>query len=116
MILKEIEKCNIGDVLRSVLASHERTTFAVDNNSKLVGVFSEGDLLRLLWKGVDLDSPASAYLNHNPFFITESSSDKNKEAIDLFRKHGLVLVPVINAERTLIEILSIRTIISGLFA
>jgi CBS domain-containing protein len=115
MILKEIEKCNIGDVLRSVLASHERTTFAIDDNSKLVGVFSEGDLLRLLWKGVDIESPASAYLNHNPFFILESSTNKNKEAINLFIKHGLVLVPVIDSERKLIEVLSIRTIISGSF-
>lgn len=111
MIIQEIEKKSIGEVLRGVLASNERTLFAVDASARLVGVFSEGDLLRLLWKGVDLESSASEYMNHNPKYILEASENKEKEVLDLFRTHGVLLVPVVGTNRELIKVLSVRELI-----
>ncbi len=111
MIIQEIEKRNLGEVLRGILASKERTVFAVDSSARLVGVFSEGDLLRLLWKGVDLESAASEYMNHNPKCILESSETKEREVLDLFRNYGILLVPVVGTNRELIKVISVRELI-----
>lgn len=111
MIINKVDTATIGDLVRKVLAGHERTCFIVDDSRFLVGVVSEGDLLRAIWGGINLDAPANDYLNHNPISILESTEDQEKEAISIFREHGVVSVPVVTYERKLIKILNIREFI-----
>ncbi len=111
MIINKVETATIGDLVRKVLAGHERTCFVVDDSSFLVGVVSEGDLLRAIWGGIDLDAPANDYLNHNPISILESADNPEIEAISIFKKHGVVSVPVVNSQRKLIRILNVREFI-----
>ena len=111
MIINKVDTATIGDLVRKVLAGHERTCFIVDDSSFLVGVVSEGDLLRAIWGGINLEAPANDYLNHNPITIPESAKDPKIEAISIFREHGVVSVPVVTSERKLVKVLNIREFI-----
>ena len=111
MIINRVDTATIGDLVRKVLAGHERTCFIVDDSSFLVGVVSEGDLLRAIWGGINLEAPANDYLNHNPITILESTEDPEIEAVAIFREHGVVSVPVVNTERKLVKVLNIREFI-----
>ena len=111
MIINRVDTATIGDLVRKVLAGHERTCFIVDDSSFLVGVVSEGDLLRAIWGGINLEAPANDYLNHNPITIPASTEDPKMEAISIFREHGVVSVPVVTSERKLVKVLNIREFI-----
>lgn len=111
MIINRVDTATIGDLVRKVLAGHERTCFIVDDSNFLVGVVSEGDLLRAIWGGINLEAPANDYLNHNPITILESTEAPEIEAISIFREHGIVSVPVVTSERKLVKVLNIREFI-----
>lgn len=111
MIITNVENCSIGDVLRIVLAGHERTAFVLDELGKVTGVFTEGDLLRLLWNGIDLEAPAVDFMNHNPRCLLANTSNKRATAIAEFVENGTLSIPVIDTERKLIEVLNIRNLL-----
>lgn len=112
MIINVIQTTTIGDLLRKVLAGHERTCFVVDDSDYLVGVVSEGDLLRAIWIGIDMEAPAQDYLNHNPITILDSSESSESEALSIFQIHGVVAIPVVNKDRKLIKIINLREVVS----
>ena len=111
MIINAIETATVGDLLRKVLAGHERTCFVVDDSNYLIGVVSEGDLLRAIWVGIDMEAPARDYLNHNPITIQTDSEHPEVEALSIFKKFGVVSIPIVTAERKLIKIINLREII-----
>jgi hypothetical protein len=51
-------------------------------------------------------------INPNPIFISSEISDPEKEALKLFTKHGILLIPVIDKTRKIQKIISIRKIMS----
>ncbi len=111
MIINAIDTATVGDLLRKVLAGHERTCFVVDDSNYLVGVVSEGDLLRAIWGGIDMEAPAQDYLNHNPITIKDESEHQVAEAINIFKKYGVVSIPIVTAERRLSKVINLREII-----
>ncbi len=107
--MKLDERLSIGDILRVVATGHERTAVVIDNDNRLHGVVSQGDLLKAIWNGASLSDRATNIINPNPLRLVEGL-DENREALKLFVQHGALLVPVVDQHRKLLRIVNIREI------
>ena len=111
-MLEYNESLTIGDVMRFIATDHERTCILQSKNGKLYGVLSQGDLIKAIWNGAELITPISNIVNPNPIIITSESKNPEKDALKLFAKHGILLVPVVDNEKKILRLISIRKIIS----
>ena len=111
-MLEYNESLTIGDIMRFIATDHERTCILQSKNGKLYGVLSQGDLIKAIWNGAELITPISNIVNPNPITINSESKTPEKDALKLFAKHGILLVPVIDSEKKILRLISIRKIIS----
>ena len=111
-MLEYNESLTIGDIMRFIATDHERTCILQSKNGKLYGVLSQGDLIKAIWNGAELITPISNIVNPNPIIITSESKNPEKDALKLFARHGILLIPVIDSEKKILRLMSIRKIIS----
>lgn len=71
-----------------------------DENLRLIGTISDGDIRRAFLKGASIDSPISDFLNYKP--ITSSSSQKLSEVKNLMSQHAISKIPIIDDEGIII--------------
>ncbi len=102
---------SIGDVIRSVLAGHERTCILLGQDQKLMGIVTEGDLLRALWNGNDLNSPISNITNFNPKTISVDEQHPEAIARQYFKEFGILQVPIVDQSRALVRVINFREVL-----
>jgi len=111
-LLEYNDTLTIGDVIRYIASDHERTCILTTSGKKLYGVISQGDLIKAFWNGAELISPISNFINPNPISINSDTTNKVNDAINLFCEFGTLLIPVIDKDRIIKEVLSVRKILS----
>ena len=111
-MLEYNDSLTIGDIIRIIATEHERTCILKNSDGRLYGVLSQGDLIKAIWNGAELITPISNIINPNPLTISTASKDPKKEALKLFSQHGVLLVPIVDANRKITSVMSIRKIIS----
>jgi len=111
-MLEYNDSLTIGEMIRIIATEHERTCILKNSDGRLYGVVSQGDLIKAIWNGAELITPISNIINPNPFTISTESKDPKKEALKLFSQHGVLLVPIVDANRKITSVISIRKIIS----
>ena len=99
----------IGDLVRKVALGHERTLFIVNDDDKLIGVVTQGDILRAIWNGAELESSAQGCINFNP--LTMKPGDPIKNAISLFSSTGALVIPIIDENRKIIKLVNVRELL-----
>lgn len=100
MTIKNFERhlINIDSSVRCALETLNNisglsmTLFAVDNDRRLRGTLTGGDIRRALLRGVALDSPVSEAVNSN--FTAIESPDEMAEKVAVGKKRHLKLLPV----------------------
>lgn len=88
-----------------VLAS-DAILFLVDENNKLIGSLTDGDLRRGFIKGLNLDNHLSEFIQSNPKFIQQGKYNI-KEIIALREKY-FTIFPVVNAEMQVLNVVNFR--------
>jgi dTDP-glucose pyrophosphorylase len=81
--------------------------FVVDDNKKLIGSFTDGDLRRGFIKGLGFDDNILEFVNKSPIFLTE-----NQYSIDLlkkYRENNIKLIPIVNLEGVIVDVINFRT-------
>jgi predicted transcriptional regulator len=111
-MLEYNDSLTIGEMIRIIATEHERTCILKNSDGRLYGVVSQGDLIKAIWNCAELITPISNIINPNPFTISTESKDPKKEALKLFSQHGVLLVPIVDANRKITSVISIRKIIS----
>ena len=111
-MLEYNDSLTIGDVMRVIATAHERTCILQDKNGKLYGVLSQGDLIKAIWNGAELITPIDNIINPNPIIISAENVNPEGEALKLFAEYGALLIPVVDAKRNILKLISIRKIIS----
>ncbi|MBO6605876.1 nucleotidyltransferase family protein [Psychroserpens sp.] len=97
-IRQALEKLN-------VLAS-DAIVFVVDNEQKLKGSLTDGDVRRGLLKGITIDQPVTEIIQQHPRFIRKGSRDIYK--IIEYRKQNFRILPVIDSEDRVVNIVNFR--------
>lgn len=75
------------------------------NETRVVGIISEGDILRAILQGVETRASIKTIINYNFHHIEEVNF---VEAGKIFQEHGVSLVPVITPENCLADIITIK--------
>ncbi|MEZ8943704.1 nucleotidyltransferase family protein [Vibrio sp. 10N.247.311.12] len=70
-----------------------RVALVVDDDNRLLGVVTDGDVRRGLLMGKGLDSPVLEVMNSNP--ITAEASSSQEELIELMNKLDILFIPLI---------------------
>ena len=98
-ILKAIEKIEL---------SRHRTVFVVENN-KIIGCVSEGDIMRALINEKKVESSVENIMNKSFIFLEK---DNLKNAKNLFINTLSSVIPIVNKEMEIHDILTLESFLS----
>ena len=106
-----------GASLRDTVQVMNRTpgrpgaALVVDERGRLAGIFTHGDLARLLEDGraLDMRAPIDEYMGKNPKTIAEDRLVE--EAQRLLAEHRIDQIPVIDAERRPVGLLDVQDLL-----
>jgi len=104
------ENNTLQDAL-AILASNRAGAVAVCSGQRLAGIFTAGDLKRIVQGGKDsfaLDDSISKYVTKNPIAI--DINEQTMKAMELFKKHGIEQLVVVD-NGTAIGILDAKELI-----
>ena len=96
----------ILDTIESFQVNHERVALIEDNN-RIIGLVSQGDILKEITRGVHLLSRVENIMNRNFRYLPTRDLEK---AYSLFRKHKLTMIPVLSEESELLDIITLDDI------
>jgi CBS domain-containing protein len=99
----------VGDLIRKIAIGHERTILVTNDERKLLGVVTQGDILRSIWNGAELQSSAEICINFNPLTLNES--DEPVDALKMFAETGALVIPVVDAGRHVIREINVRDLL-----
>lgn len=105
----------LEEAARLLLYGHERTLILHDEVSRLVGVLSQGDVLRAIWTGVSTQTPIDEHINLNPFYIDSTASNKDRLALKLFAEEGVLVIPELDEGRKVVNIIRVRELVGREF-
>ena len=98
---------SIRDALQRLdILARDAIVFVVDENDKLKGSLTDGDVRRGLLKGVTIDEPVKKIIQANPKFIRKGERDVHQ--IIQYRSQNFTIIPVIDAENKVVNVLNFR--------
>lgn len=99
-LLKVKPNVSVREAIISLVNGKKKVIFIVDDEDKLVGLFTNGDMRRYLLLGKDLSIPISEAMNVSPVCF------KTRHEAELAQSEGtFVVYPIINAYGILIDAL-----------
>jgi dTDP-glucose pyrophosphorylase len=100
-------KASIREALKSLdeLAS-DAILFLVDDENKLLGALTDGDLRRGFIKGLGFEDALSEFIQHNPKYIQQGKY--NLKEIIALREKFFTVFPVVNAQMQIINVVNFR--------
>ena len=86
--------------------SVSRTLFVINNNNKLVGSVTDGDIRRGLLTGLEISHPIASFMNTEFKYLKEA--DDNLSRIKKYREADIHVLPLIDNDFHLVEILDLK--------
>ena len=81
-----------------------------DHQKKVVGIFTETDVLQKIFGKKEVwDKPVSQFMTQNPKVL--SVRDTVGQAIELMGKNHFYHIPLVDEKATLVNVISVRTLI-----
>jgi dTDP-glucose pyrophosphorylase len=110
MIAKHIIQKNekVRDALKKLDSlAYDTILFVVDQNNRLIGSLTDGDLRRGFIKGLGFEDSILDFIQPNPSFIRENENAVAK--LEEYRKKNFKIVPILNIDNQIIDIVNFRT-------
>tara|TARA_B100000787_G_C16172813_1_gene287421 strand:- start:536 stop:1582 length:1047 start_codon:yes stop_codon:yes gene_type:complete len=92
--------------------SQDAILFVVDSDDKLIGALTDGDVRRGLIKGFTIDSSIDEIIQDDPRYITKG--ENNLDKIIEYREGDLRILPVVDENHKVINVINFRKIRSYL--
>jgi len=86
------DESNLLVASKAISANHNRCVF-LERDKKIIGAFSEGDLIKALLFGSNLHAKVKPFINLNFLYLTEKNLI---EAKFLFLNKGISVIPVLD--------------------
>ena len=107
----------LGSIIKDALVqlnelNLDNILFVVDNNNQLVGSLTDGDIRRGLIKGIGIDSLVDQIIQSKPKFIVKGYNNLDK--IIEFREGNYKIIPVVDNNLKIVNIINFRNIKSYL--
>lgn len=95
----------IKEAMEALDRTAEKVLMLVDNDKKLIGTLTDGDIRRYILKGRDLISTIQEAYNPNPIFVFQE--DYNLEKIKkVLTKNKIDLLPILNQNRKIVDFIT----------
>jgi CBS domain-containing protein len=105
------ERQTIKDAVSIIQNNLSRCVIVLSDQGKVAGVFSEGDVLRTILQGIEIHTPLKKVISPSFKYLKEASMSK---AYELAKKYGITLVPVIDDDFNLTDVITIFDIMDHL--
>ena len=93
---------SISHAIRCIDASGGEIALVVDENRRLLGSITDGDIRRAILRGLDLQSPSSEIMNTQPRVMARGSTPA--EVTDLMRAAEITQVPIVDERGIVVDI------------
>jgi dTDP-glucose pyrophosphorylase len=94
------ENASIGQVIRNLDDVAIKIVLVIDNDNKLKGTVSDGDIRRGLLKGLDLDSSIASIINYKSLVVPPEMS--HDMVVQLMMANKIQQIPVVDSEQRLV--------------
>lgn len=81
--------------------------FVIDDNFKLIGSLTDGDLRRGFIKGLGFEDSILKFIQSNPVFIYQNKSSYLE--LELYKKKNFKIIPILNDQGEIVDVLNFRT-------
>lgn len=81
--------------------------FVVDDENKLIGALTDGDLRRGFIKGLGFEDSVLDFIQKNPVSILENEYSFDK--LEIYKRKDFKIIPILNQNGVIINILNFRT-------
>jgi CBS domain-containing protein len=92
----------IEQAIEIIEFNSSRCVIVVNSAKKVLGILSEGDILRAILKGVSIKSPVKNIMNIGFKYLMIKDEEKIKELLN----KGITLIPVLNDLNELVDIVT----------
>ena len=101
---------SLSDSIKVLHEGGYRIALVIDNNGKLQGTLTDGDVRRALMSHYSMDDPVDRVMNIKP--ITININDDSSDAFMLMKSKSLLHIPVIDDNKVLIGLETIQDLIA----
>lgn len=95
----------IKNSLKKIDLNAERIVFVVDDKNSLMGALSDGDLRRIILKGMDINSSIISVYNKKPVFLKEENFNYEK-CKDIFLTLKITVIPVVDEQNIITRVIT----------
>ncbi len=96
------EIISIKDALKKLDLCATKVLFIVDDNNRLIGSLSDGDVRRYILSNGDLNNSIQSVYNPSPFYLVDKKYTK-KELEKAFIENKLSVIPIVDKDNTFVE-------------
>lgn len=105
------ETYTIKEVLNQFENNHDRVAIVINPEDKVIGVVSQGDILRALSSGIDIYTQITQIIQSSFLHLYEKNF---KEAYNIFKARKITLLPIIDRQSKLTGIITLDDIFNYL--
>lgn len=97
----------VRDALKSLdKLAYDAILFIVDDQNKLIGSLTDGDLRRGFIRGLGFENSILEFIQEHPKFIYEN--EFNQEKLEQYKNNNFKLIPILNSNHQIVDILNFR--------
>lgn len=100
----------LSAALRSLDASALQIVLVLDDEGRLQGTLTDGDIRRALLRGETLESPVSTHMKAHP--ITIAAGTGPQYALDVLRRMAIASAPVVDSSERVIDLVTLNELIA----
>ena len=93
----------IEEAMFNISLNSSRCCVVISDNEKVIGIVSEGDIIRALLKGISIKSNVFKIMNRNFTFLEDTVEE---DILEKKFKEGITLIPILNKNRELISVVN----------
>ena len=101
---------SIFDALQLVNQNEHQVAVMINEEKRILGVITDGDIRRALLKGISLDSSVLKVVNQNP--LTASKGESPKRLISKMQDRSVFFVPILDDDNRLIDLIFLSDLLN----
>lgn len=95
------------ETIDKIEQSHDRVAVVVNDKDNVIGVISQGDIIRALGSGKNIYSKIDGIIRSGFYYLNDKNLSK---AYELFKKRKITLLPIVNEDFVLVDIITLDDI------
>ncbi len=84
-------------------------TVLVTRDKKMIGVISEGDIMKALINGATVHTPLAQHINYSFKFLNKAD---DQEALSLVKTYGIALIPIVDKDFNLVDVIRMQDLLA----